>query len=292
MSSDDPPTLCNVHSLWCVYLVSVAAAWTAELVTYPLDIVKTRLQIQGGTLGAFAKAPKRSMLETAAYIIFRNTHVLYRELKKWFIKQFPDQTSFPLWQSAICAVAAGGISQLLASPVDLIKVQMQMEGKRRLIGLSPRVSGVSDAIHKTWAVGGMRALWKGWSPNVQRAALVSLGDISAYDVSKRWIQRQYGLPDDTSLHILSSTFTAFVIAALSTPADVIKSRVMNQRVDRYGNGTLYSSTADCLEKTVQDEGLKALYKGFMPTWMKLVSWSLTFWVTYENISVEIGGNTF
>ncbi|KAG5895802.1 hypothetical protein JTB14_029218 [Gonioctena quinquepunctata] len=76
MSSDDPPTLCNVHSLWCVYLVSVAAAWTAELITYPLDIVKTRLQIQGGTLGAFAKAPKRSMLETAvkAYIIFRNTY--------------------------------------------------------------------------------------------------------------------------------------------------------------------------------------------------------------------------
>ncbi|KAG5895801.1 hypothetical protein JTB14_029217 [Gonioctena quinquepunctata] len=169
---------------------------------------------------------------------------------------------------------------------------MQMEGKRRLMGLSPRVSGVFDAIHKTWAVGGIRALWKGWAPNVQRAAVVSLGDIPAYDVSKRWIQRQYGLPDDTSLHILSSPSSAFVVAALSTPADVIKSRVMNQRVDGYGNGTLYSSTADCFKKTVQDECLKALYKGFIPTWMKLVTWSLTFWVTYENVFLAIGGNTF
>ena len=34
-------------SFWCTYLVSVFAASIAETVTYPLDLTKTRLQIQG-----------------------------------------------------------------------------------------------------------------------------------------------------------------------------------------------------------------------------------------------------
>lgn len=34
-------------SFACTYIVSVVAASNAELVTYPLDLTKTRLQIQG-----------------------------------------------------------------------------------------------------------------------------------------------------------------------------------------------------------------------------------------------------
>ena len=33
---------------------------------------------------------------------------------------------------------AGGLGQFIASPTDLVKVQMQMEGRRRLEGKPPR----------------------------------------------------------------------------------------------------------------------------------------------------------
>lgn len=35
-------------------------------------------------------------------------------------------------------VVSGGLGQFLASPTDLVKVQMQMEGRRRLEGKPPR----------------------------------------------------------------------------------------------------------------------------------------------------------
>ena len=35
-------------------------------------------------------------------------------------------------------IVSGAAAQLLASPNDLVKVQMQMEGKRQLEGLKPR----------------------------------------------------------------------------------------------------------------------------------------------------------
>lgn len=41
-------------------------------------------------------------------------------------------------QAIVGGILVGGVAQLLASPADLIKVQMQMEGRRRLEGKPPR----------------------------------------------------------------------------------------------------------------------------------------------------------
>lgn len=86
-------------------------------------------------------------------------------------------SGIPVWQAAICGVTAGGLAQWMASPADLVKVQCQMEGKRRLMGLKPRVHGAGDALKQIIMRGGIKGLWKGSVPNVQRAALVNLGTI-------------------------------------------------------------------------------------------------------------------
>lgn len=41
-------------------------------------------------------------------------------------------------KSVLCGSASGALGQFLASPADLVKVQMQMEGRRRLEGHPPR----------------------------------------------------------------------------------------------------------------------------------------------------------
>lgn len=87
-----------------------------------------------------------------------------------------NSVGLPLWQAAVCGVTAGGLAQWMASPADLVKVQCQMEGKRRLMGLKPRVHGAADAFRQIVNSGGVKSLWKGSVPNVQRAALVNLGN--------------------------------------------------------------------------------------------------------------------
>lgn len=84
-------------------------------------------------------------------------------------------TPLPLYKSALCGVFSGGLAQWLASPADLVKVQIQMEGKRRLMGEAPRVHGAAHALKEIVRRGGVKGLWKGSIPNVQRAALVNLG---------------------------------------------------------------------------------------------------------------------
>ncbi|KAJ3657011.1 hypothetical protein Zmor_016047 [Zophobas morio] len=306
-----------VNSLWFIYIVSVASAWNAELITYPLDLVKTRMQIQGELANIkeekLIKGPYRGFLKTGVgivseegffklwqgisaifvrHLIYSGTRiVVYKSLKEKFF-EVGKNDPFPFWKSVTCGVSAGVISQYIASPADLIRVQLQMEGKRRLKGLPPRVHGFYDAYKKTVAAAGYTGLWKGSVPNIQRAAMVTLGDVTVYDVSKRFILEHTSLPDNHVVHTMASVCAGFAAAVLGTPPDVLKTRIMNQPLDEKGRGLLYAGTVDCVKKTVVNEGGMALYKGFVPIWMRLAPWSLVFWLTYEEIVRLLGADQF
>nr|XP_006815881.1 PREDICTED: mitochondrial uncoupling protein 4-like [Saccoglossus kowalevskii] len=203
-----------------------------------------------------------------------------------------EDGSFPLWKAVICGMAAGGLGQFFASPTDLVKVQMQTEGRRRLEGKSPRVKSASNAFKKILQQGGIRGLWKGWVPNVQRAALVNLGDLTTYDTVKHFVLNNTNLKDSWLVHSMGSGCAGLIAALLSTPADVVKTRIMNQPTDSHGRGLLYKSSIDCLLQAYKNEGFFALYKGFIPTWARMAPWSLTFWLSYEQIRKMMGVNSF
>jgi hypothetical protein len=157
-----------------------------------------------------------------------------------------------------------------------------------------------------------------------------------------------------------------VAATLGTPADVIKTRVMNQPVDANGVGKLYAGSIDCLKKTVayvyhvcvrmlccvqccgagssavlsnerhnpthttrklprafvlsriisvlvgslhsfpayrafdcsaewrccREDGMASLYKGFLPSWMRMAPWSLAFFLSFEQLRLKTGMGAF
>ena len=218
--------------------------------------------------------------------------VIYEQLREGVLKKDAVSGDFPMWKALISGVVAGGSAQLLASPADLMKVQLQMEGRRRLEGLPPRVSGLWDAASQVVRRGGVRALWAGWLPNVQRAALVNMADLATYDKVKHSLLKHTDIGDNWLLHGLSSIFAGFAAAVCSTPMDVVKTRIMNQPTDSAGRHLLYKGTIDCLAQTVSKEGVLALYKGFVPIWTRMGPWSLTFWVSYEEIRALSGSSSF
>ncbi|GLV46763.1 Uncoupling protein 4A [Carabus blaptoides fortunei] len=300
-------------TLWCTYIVSVVAASIAELTTYPLDLTKTRLQIQGELANKqdvkITTAPHRGMLKTAAGIVreegllmlwqgtsaallrhtvYSGTRIVcYQTLREKVFLAERDK-HFPLWKSALSGITAGSVAQFIASPTDLLKVHIQMEGKRRLMGEPPRVKGLYDAFLKVIQTSGVR----GSIPNVQRAALVNLGDLTTYDSAKRFILRHSDLTDGPVVHVMSSACAGFVAAGMGTPADVVKTRVMNQPTDAHGNPLIYKSSWDCLKKTIANEGGFALYKGFLPVWIRMAPWSLIFWLSFEQTKTVLGASHF
>ncbi|CAH1795245.1 unnamed protein product, partial [Owenia fusiformis] len=187
----------------------------------------------------------------------------------------------------------GALGQFLASPTDLVKIQMQMEGRRRLEGKPPRVRGSWHAFTKILHEGGIRGLWKGWSPNIQRAFLINAADLATYDTSKQLLVQYTRLTsDNTFTHFISSALSGITSALAAAPSDVLKTRIMNQPTDKNGRGLLYKSSLDCLLKTVRNEGFLALYKGFLPSYARLAPWYLIFWTTYEKVRYFAGATAF
>ena len=62
---------------------------------------------------------------------------------------------------------------------------------------------------------------------------------------------------------------------------------------RYGiAGLLYSGTVDCLKKTIAEDGISSLYKGFVPSWLRMAPWSLVFFLSFEQLRAVAGMEAF
>ncbi|KAK3042389.1 hypothetical protein RJ639_002435 [Escallonia herrerae] len=183
------------------------------------------------------------------------------------------------------------IVQVVASPADLVKVRMQADGRMISQGLQPRYLGPLDALNKIFQREGLGGLWKGVFPNVQRAFLVNMGELTCYDNAKSFIIEKQIASDNIYAHTLASIVSGLSATALSCPADVVKTRMMNQAVNEEGQ-VKYKNSFDCLVKTVRLEGSRALWKGFFPTWARLGPWQFVFWVSYEKFRQIAGLTSF
>ncbi|CAN6727412.1 unnamed protein product [Malus baccata var. baccata] len=140
-------------------------------------------------------------------------------------------------------------------------------------------------------VEGVGGLWKGVFPNVQRAFLVNMGELACYDQAKRFVFENGVSEDNISTHNLASITSGLLATSLSCPADVVKTRMMNQSRSKEGK-IMYNNSYDCLVKTVKVEGLRALWKGFFPPWARLGPRQFVLWVSYEKFRQTAGFSSF
>ena len=80
--------------------------------------------------------------------------------------QSSQQSTLSLHHRILCGMTSGAVGQFCASPTDLIKVRMQMEGRRRLVqsaageAVAP-TSNMMQIFLEIVRKGGITSLWKG-----------------------------------------------------------------------------------------------------------------------------------
>jgi len=174
-----------------------------------------------------------------------------------------------LLHKVLSGMVSGAISSAICNPTDVIKVRMQADGMNAKPGAKPRYNGVIHAFSEIYKEGGIKGLYKGVGPTVQRASAVAAVELSSYDECKTLLVQWGWQPTGVSTHLSASIMAGFLATIASSPFDVVKSRVMNQPVDAQGRGLRYSSTIDCFRKSIQAEGVLSLWKGFLPNFARL-----------------------
>ncbi|XP_077300326.1 uncoupling protein Bmcp mitochondrial [Arctopsyche grandis] len=287
---------------WRPFLYGGVASITAEFGTFPIDTTKTRLQIQGQALDSRHVKLKYSGMTDAFVQISRQEGVIalysgiwpavlrqatygtikfgtYYTLKKILANHTNAGAKESVWVNVGCAVFAGAFSSAIANPTDVLKVRMQIHGK----GSDKSLAKCFQEIYRNE---GIRGLWRGVGPTAQRAAVIAAVELPVYDLCK---QRLMGLLGDSVTNHFTSSFIASLGSAIaSTPIDVIRTRLMNQRklkiISSISPGELvYKGTLDCATQTIRNEGFAALYKGFIPAWLRMGPWNIIFFISYEQL---------
>ena len=122
-------------------------------------------------------------------------------------------------------------------------------------------------------------------PNAQRAAIITALELSTYDSSKTILINQLAMLDGLGTHLTAGAMAGFIATVGALPIDVIKTRMMNQKILKDGSSkeVAYKGSVDCFLRTIRNEGFSALYKGFLPSYLRIAPFNVVFFLTYEKL---------
>jgi len=278
------------------FLGGSISSTTAELVTFPMDMLKTRMQL-GGTQGA--------MKYRGIFHIITHTYqtggigAFYRGMIPALVRQFTfsgirislydkvkflmgdDLASGGFWQRFVFGAGCGGFASFLVTPLDVCKVRVINDAKKE------KYSGLIDCLKKTWSKDGfVHGFYKGSSPNIYRSVVVNAAELGTYDNSKALLMKNFSMREDSLwTRFWASVMAGFIAAVASSPIDVVKTRYMNATKEDpnvpKGSEVRYTSPLDCFKKIIKNEGVGALYNGFMFLWMRLGPWCVVMFITWD-----------
>ncbi|XP_040901592.1 mitochondrial uncoupling protein 2-like [Toxotes jaculatrix] len=275
-----------------------AAGCVADLVTFPLDTAKVRLQIQGeskpllegqstryrgvfGTLFTMVKTEGPRSLYSGLVaglqrqMSFASVRIgLYDTTKQVYSR---GSENVGIGTRLLAGCTTGAMAVAFAQPTDVVKVRFQAQVRLPENGSVKRYSSTIDAYKTIARDEGVKGLWKGCLPNITRNAIVNCSELVTYDIIKELILKYNLMTDNMPCHFTSAFAAGFCTTIVASPVDVVKTRFMNSVPGQY------SGAINCALTMLIKEGPTAFYKGFMPSFLRLGSWNIVMFVSYEQI---------
>jgi len=194
--------------------------------------------------------------------------VVYEPVRN-FYGRFGQTGSEPtFFQRLMAGGTAGALAITVFNPTEVLKTQLQT---------ASRPVPMRTIVSQVWVRDGILGFWAGFQPNIARTFLVNAAELGTYDEAKARLRPVLG--DGLGTHVGASGIAGFASACTSTPADVVKTRLMNTA----GQAQAYSGVVNAVQTILREEGVSALYKGFTPILIRKVLWCTVFFVSYERL---------
>ncbi|KAI1387701.1 mitochondrial 2-oxodicarboxylate carrier 1 [Hypoxylon trugodes] len=271
------------QSLPFIYTFAAGAvAGISEILTmYPLDVVKTRVQLQTGkATGADAYT---GMLDCFQKIV-RNEGFsrLYRGITAPILMEAPKRaTKFAAndeWGkfyrkafgaekmnqslSILTGASAGATESFVVVPFELVKIRLQDKAS------AGKYSGMIDVVAKTIKNEGLLAMYNGLESTMWRHVLWNAGYFGCIFQVKELLPKADTKKGEIINGLISGSVGGTVGTILNTPMDVVKSRIQNSPKVA-GQIPKYNWAWGACATVMKEEGFGALYKGFLPKVLRL-----------------------
>ncbi|KAJ3116984.1 hypothetical protein HK098_006418, partial [Nowakowskiella sp. JEL0407] len=260
-------------------LLAGAIAGVSEIVTmYPLDVVKTRFQLQVGSGGkdaytSIADCLQRIVKQEGFGALYRGIAApIMVEAPKRAIKFSANEFFGGVFtrsgivgkdskmKGVLTGVAAGCTEAVVVVSFDLVKIRMQDKNAKSLY------TNTADAFAKIYKNEGIMAFTKGFEATVWRHGSWNAAYFGLIGTIRALLPKS-----ETKQGTMINNFIAGAIGGtagtiINTPFDVVKTRIQSETKTV---GAKYRWTLPAISTVAREEGFAALYKGFLPKVLRL-----------------------
>ncbi|OJD12210.1 hypothetical protein AJ78_07151 [Emergomyces pasteurianus Ep9510] len=265
------------------FAAGAVAGISEILVMYPLDVVKTRVQLQQGA-GAGEEA-YNGMVDCFRKIIKNEGFSrLYRGITAPILMEAPkratkfaandswgsfyrnlfgmEKTTQPL--AVLTGATAGATESFVVVPFELVKIRLQDKAS------AGKYNGMLDVVSKIIKQEGPLALYNGLESTLWRHILWNAGYFGCiFQVRAQLPKPEQGNKAQQMRNdLIAGSIGGTAGTLLNTPMDVVKSRIQNSPKVA-GSVPKYNWAWPALGTIMKEEGFGALYKGFTPKVLRL-----------------------
>lgn len=128
-----------------------------------------------------------------------------------------DERSPPVVVKYVSSLMSGAIGAAFANPTDLIKVRFQAY----LPGQPPLpYNSFTEAFSFILKHDGVTGLWRGSSPTIARAAVLTSAQLGSYDsIKNNLLKKKFGMHDGMALHLTCSLLAGVITCTASNPGN-------------------------------------------------------------------------
>ncbi|KAI5961279.1 DIC1 [Candida theae] len=214
-----------------------------------------------------------SLLRQATYSTTR--FGIYEALKGYYVNKSHNQhpgtaVLLPL------SMAAGATGGLIGNPADVVNIRMQNDATLP-IDQRRNYRNALDGLYKICKNEGMGSLFRGLSPNLVRGVLMTASQVVTYDIAKVFLIDQIRMdPSKKSTHFGASLIAGLVATTVCSPADVVKTRIMNSK----GSG---QNAISIFKNAVSQEGVGFMFRGWLPAFIRLGPHTIVTFLVLEQL---------
>jgi solute carrier family 25 oxoglutarate transporter 11 len=293
-------------------VIAALSGMGAATVCHPLDVIRIQMQTEGAqyknTIDCARQLYKKEGLKkglyagiSAAYLrqwLYGSCRIgiyayLLEQAQLDNVAQGLPKNDIAFMRKLLMGCTSGGIGSFVGTPSELALVRMGADSK-----LPPserrNYRGVTNCISRIAREEGPVKLWRGATPTVLRAMLLSACAMGMTSELKSILSSSGHFGDGGNLwHGLPVLFLATLVSSfaaniVANPFDVVKSRMQNMEINKDGTSK-YSSMVDCFFQILSKEGIWKLWAGFTPAFVKLAPYTVISLMLADKITMAVTG---